>query len=135
MDEASFNSIKEKPFLAIMIQNNIASRPEYGLNQADIVYESLVESNITRFMAVFWSTGSEKVMSLRSARRYFVDILGDYNNPAYMHIGYAYCVPTEICDPKNESQIFACDHHTSEHFSSTQRRPRKIFFCQGIAGN
>lgn len=41
----------------------------------------------------------------------------------------------KICDPKNESQIFACDHHTSEHFSSTQRRPRKIFFCQGIAGN
>jgi hypothetical protein len=105
ISEAEYNAIKERPFLAVMVQNNTASRPEFGLNEADIVYESLVESSITRFMAVYWSKGAEKVQSLRSARKYFVDVLGDYNDPAYMHIGYAYCAPKEICDPKNDALL------------------------------
>jgi hypothetical protein len=88
--EEEFELIKERPVLAIMIQNNIASRPEYGLNQADVMYEALVESFITRFMGIYWSKESERVQSLRSARKYYVDLLGDYNNPVYMHIGYAY---------------------------------------------
>lgn len=105
IDETTYNSLKNRPFLAVIIQNHKLSRPQYGLNEADIVYETLVESNITRFMAVYWQGSSDKVMSIRSARKYFVDLLGDYNNPAFMHIGYAYCVPTEKCDPKNDALV------------------------------
>jgi hypothetical protein len=89
LEEKDFNAIKNRPVLAVMIQNNTASRPEFGLNEADVVYETLAEGGITRFMGVFWSQDAAKVMSLRSARKYFVDLLGDYNNPLYMHIGYA----------------------------------------------
>jgi Protein of unknown function (DUF3048) N-terminal domain/Protein of unknown function (DUF3048) C-terminal domain len=89
LEETEYNAIKTKPVLAVMIQNNAASRPEFGLNQADVVYETLAEGGITRFMGMYWSQGSEKVMSLRSARKYYVDLLGDYNSPAYMHIGYS----------------------------------------------
>ena len=89
MPEADYLAIKDRPFMAVMIQNNISSRPEYGLNEADIVYEALVESRITRFMAVYWSKDAAKVQSLRSARKYYVDLLGDYTNPVYMHIGYS----------------------------------------------
>lgn len=87
--EADYLSMKDRPYLAVMIQNNTASRPEYGLNEADIVYETLVEGRITRFMGVFWSKEASKVQSLRSSRKYFVDLLGDYPNAVYMHIGYA----------------------------------------------
>lgn len=89
IEESKFNAIKTRPILAVIIQNHIASRPEFGLNEADVVYETLAEGGITRFMGVFWSEEASKVMSVRSARKYFVDLLGDYNKPAFMHIGYA----------------------------------------------
>lgn len=89
LEESAFNAISSRPVLAVMIQNNSASRPEWGLDQADVVYETLAEGGITRFMGVFWSQDAEKLQSVRSARKYFVDLLGDYNNPAYMHIGYS----------------------------------------------
>lgn len=103
--ESEYNTLATRPFLAVMIQNNIAARPPSGLNEADIVYETLVESNITRFMPVYWSKDAERLQSLRSARHYFVNLLGDYNNPAYMHIGFAYCVPTEKCDTRVDSLV------------------------------
>lgn len=87
--EDEYNLLKNRPILAIMVQNNISSRPEYGLNQADLVYETLAEGGITRFMGIFWSNDVERVQSIRSARKYYVDLLGDYNNPVYMHIGYS----------------------------------------------
>lgn len=90
LPEAEYLAIKDRPVLAVMVQNNSASRPEYGLNKADVVYETIAESGITRFMAVYWSEGDDgQVRSIRSARRYYVDLLGDYNDPVYMHEGYA----------------------------------------------
>jgi hypothetical protein len=87
MAEDAFNQIKNRPALAVMIQNNVASRPEWGLNEAEVVYETLTESSITRFMGVFWSKDAERVMSVRSARKYFVELLGDFKGVVYMHIG------------------------------------------------
>jgi len=36
-----------------MFDNAYDSRPQYGLDQADIVYEALAEGNITRIMGIF----------------------------------------------------------------------------------
>ena len=41
--------------LAVMVNNLAFSRPQSNLSQADIVYETLVESGITRYMPIFWS--------------------------------------------------------------------------------
>jgi Protein of unknown function (DUF3048) N-terminal domain/Protein of unknown function (DUF3048) C-terminal domain len=55
--------------LAVKIDNvEPSSRPQVGLNQADVVYEERVEGAVTRFMAVFHSTDSEPVGPVRSAR-------------------------------------------------------------------
>lgn len=90
IEESVFNSLSSKPALAVIIQNNTPSRPQHGINEADIMYETLAEGGITRFMGVFWSRDSlDRVMSVRSARKVFVDLLGDYNNPVFMHIGYS----------------------------------------------
>ena len=45
-----------RPALAVKIENSIASRPQTGLNAADIVWEEVVEGGITRYVAVFHST-------------------------------------------------------------------------------
>lgn len=89
IEEKEFNKIKDRPVLAVMIQNHTLSRPQWGLNKADVVYEALAEGGITRFMGIFWSQDAGKLMSIRSARKYYVDLLGDYKNPVYMHEGYA----------------------------------------------
>jgi hypothetical protein len=58
--------------LAIKIQNAALSRPQFGLPQADIVYEHLTEAGITRFTGIYLCKPVEKIGSVRSAR--FIDL-------------------------------------------------------------
>ncbi len=58
--------------LAIKIQNAEMSRPQYGLPQADIVYEHLSEAAITRFTGIYLCQEVDKIGSVRSAR--FIDL-------------------------------------------------------------
>jgi hypothetical protein len=65
-------SLLERRPLAIKIQNAAICRPQYGLPQADIVYEHLSEAGITRFTGIFLCQEVEKIGSVRSAR--FIDL-------------------------------------------------------------
>jgi hypothetical protein len=58
--------------LAIKVQNAAISRPQFGLPQADIVYEHLTEAAITRFTAIYLCQPVDKIGSTRSAR--FIDL-------------------------------------------------------------
>jgi len=64
--------IKYRP-VAVMIDNERSARPQSGITEADIVFEMPVEGNITRYMAVYHHTPSEKIGPVRSARPYFID--------------------------------------------------------------
>lgn len=79
---------EEKFFpVAVMLDNAFDVRPQYGLAQADIVYEALAESNITRLMAIYASNAKvDKVGPVRSARAYFADWAQEYQG-AYLHVG------------------------------------------------
>lgn len=80
---------KRRP-LAVMIENHIEARPQSGLTSADVVYEAVAEGGITRFMALFYCNLSDvQVGPVRSARTYYLDWLGEYNNPLYAHVGGA----------------------------------------------
>jgi hypothetical protein len=65
-------SLLDRRPLAIKIQNAAISRPQYGLPQADIVYEHLTEAAITRFTAIYLCQPVTKIGSIRSAR--FIDL-------------------------------------------------------------
>lgn len=80
--------IAEKFFpVAVMLDNAFDVRPQYGLAPADIVYEALAESNITRLMAIYASNAkADKVGPVRSARAYFADWAQEYGG-AYLHVG------------------------------------------------
>ena len=65
-------SLLERRPLAIKIQNATISRPQYGLPEADIVYEHLSEAGITRFTAIYLCQQVDKIGSTRSAR--FIDL-------------------------------------------------------------
>lgn len=58
--------------VAVMVNNTKASFPQYGIAQADIIFEIPVEGGETRFMAMYGDyTQVPKVCSVRSCRMYF----------------------------------------------------------------
>lgn len=80
--------IQRRP-IAVVVENHPDARPQTGLDQADVVYETLVEGGITRFLPIYLSKQPEVVGPVRSLRKYFLDFIGGYNDPLIMHIGYA----------------------------------------------
>jgi hypothetical protein len=73
-------SLATKPVLIVKIDNHPDARPQAGLNEADIVYEEIVEG-ITRFAAVFQSTDAAPVGPIRSARTTDLNIFAAYGRP------------------------------------------------------
>jgi len=70
-DTLSEEAVGKRP-IAVMVNNIAPSFPQYGIAQADIIFEMPVEGNQTRFMALFGDyTQVPKVCSVRSARKYF----------------------------------------------------------------
>jgi|TARA_B100002052_G_scaffold87014_1_gene79971 hypothetical protein len=59
---------RPKRVLAFKIDNNINARPQSGLQEADSVFEILVEGGMTRFLAFFLDNTSKYLGPIRSAR-------------------------------------------------------------------
>ncbi|HZD59594.1 MAG TPA: DUF3048 domain-containing protein [Anaerolineae bacterium] len=72
--------------LAIMIENHVDARPQSSLTKACIVYETVAEGGITRFMAIFLHNDADTVGPVRSAREYYVNLAQQYN-ALYAHCG------------------------------------------------
>lgn len=60
--------VADRPALAVKIENAPQARPQTGLEQADVVWEEVVEGGITRFVAVYHSQVPESVGPVRSVR-------------------------------------------------------------------
>ncbi len=54
--------------VTVKIENSAASRPQAGLDKADVVFEAVVEGGQSRFLAVFHSTDADPVGPVRSVR-------------------------------------------------------------------
>ncbi len=77
-------AVLERAPLAIKISNSKETRPQSGLQAADLVFEHLTEGRITRFTAVFYTNTPERVGSVRSGR------LIDLEIPAMYQAMFAY---------------------------------------------
>jgi hypothetical protein len=55
--------------VTVKIDNTQAGHPKYGVDQADVVYEEVVEANITRLAAIFNSQAPDRVGPVRSVRK------------------------------------------------------------------
>lgn len=76
--------------IAVMLGNTTAALPQYGIGDAEVVYESPVEGGLTRILAVIHDYENlEKLMSVRSCRHYFVHWALEYD-AIYTHFGQAY---------------------------------------------
>lgn len=65
--------------LAVIIDNHPLARPQSGLSQADLVFETLAEGGVTRYLAVYYHGEASNVGPVRSARSYFIDLAMSVN--------------------------------------------------------
>jgi hypothetical protein len=72
--------------LAVVIENYPDARPQSGLSKADLVYETVAEGGITRFLAVYQTQKAESIGPIRSARTYFAEI-ADELGAVFAHVG------------------------------------------------
>lgn len=76
-----------RPVLAVKIDNVADAHPQSGINQADVVYEELVENSSTRLMALFQSTDAGPIGPVRSARPTDVLVFTPLNRPLFAWSG------------------------------------------------
>ena len=58
----------KRPALTVKIENTLDALPQWGVDQADVVYEEIVNGGITRLAAIFNSHAPAKVGPVRSVR-------------------------------------------------------------------
>jgi len=76
-----------RPAFLVKIDNHERARPQIGINAADVVFEELVEGNITRFAAIFHSQEADPVGPVRSARTGDFELLTNLNTPIFGNSG------------------------------------------------
>jgi hypothetical protein len=80
-------SAPQRPALAVKIGNDPASRPQSGLDQADIVYEEMAEGGITRYLAVYQCQNAPSIGPVRSVRWDDWNILEPYRQAILAYSG------------------------------------------------
>ncbi|MBQ9827318.1 MAG: DUF3048 domain-containing protein [Lachnospiraceae bacterium] len=112
-----------RPF-ALMTNNIQDSLPQSGISQAEIVYECIVEGNITRLMSVIQDTRQlTKMGSIRSARHYYIDLAND-NDAIFCHYGWSIFAQERI----QNNNIPTINHNSVAYYRSTDRyAPHNVF--------
>lgn len=79
---------KQRP-ISCMIGNTQSALPQYGIGQAQVIYEAPVEGGLTRLMGIFQDYQSlEKLGSVRSSRLYYAYYSMGFD-AIYLHYGQA----------------------------------------------
>jgi hypothetical protein len=78
--------VAERPVLGIMIENSEAARPQTGLDSAGIVFETVTEGGITRYLALYQEDMPDIVGPVRSLRPHFVDWMMGFD-ASVAHVG------------------------------------------------
>ena len=76
-----------RPALVVKIDNAGGARPQSGFNEADLVFEEIVNDHITRFAMVFQSGDSDPVGPIRSGRHQDVDLFTALDHPLFAWSG------------------------------------------------
>jgi hypothetical protein len=76
-----------RPALIVKIDNAGGARPQSGFNEADLVFEEIVNDSITRFAMVFQSGDTDPVGPIRSGRHQDVDLFTALDHPLFAWSG------------------------------------------------
>lgn len=86
IDDLSKKAIGKRP-VAVMVNNVEDALPQYGIGQADVIFELPVEGNLTRLMALYADyTTVPNICAIRSCRYYYPAIAKGFD-AFYVHWG------------------------------------------------
>lgn len=86
LDTLSDKAVGKRP-VAVMVNNVEAALPQYGIEEADLIFEIPVEGDLTRLMAMYGDyTKVPRVCSVRSCRYYYPVFAMGYD-AFYIHWG------------------------------------------------
>ncbi len=89
--------VPARPALAVKVENLPQARPQYGLSDADIVYEEPVEGGITRFIAIYQCRDAARIEPVRSGRLIDPDIVRQFGaHPLFAYAGAIQPVVTKV---------------------------------------
>lgn len=74
-----------RPIL-VQIGNSGPERPQFGLMQADLVFETIAEGGITRFSAIYLCQDAAEIAGVRSGRLIDLQLLPMFS-PIFVHVG------------------------------------------------
>ncbi|MEX2101989.1 MAG: DUF3048 domain-containing protein [Actinomycetota bacterium] len=80
-ENAASEKAANQPVVAVKVDNTEAARPQVGIDEADLVYEELVEGGITRWIVVFQCAKPDRVGPIRSARTTDAEVLIQFGKP------------------------------------------------------
>lgn len=116
-----------RPF-AIMINNVEKALPQSGIGQASILYEAIVEGDITRMLAVFEDVSElEKVGPIRSARHNYIDFAMD-NEAIFVHYGWSIFAENKINELGLETLNGLSSYEKTVFYRATDRQaPHNVY--------
>ena len=116
--------------LAVMIPDDKSALPQYNISNADILYECLVEGEITRLMGIFgdW-TSLERVGNIRSCRDYYVYWAFEWD-AIYCHAGGPFYID-EVIGRKDTNNINALTAPSGVYFRSSDRSAPQNLYLDG----
>jgi Protein of unknown function (DUF3048) N-terminal domain/Protein of unknown function (DUF3048) C-terminal domain len=100
-----------RPAVSVKVENTPGARPQGGLDQADVVYEEVVEGNITRLVAMFNSQVPDVIGPVRSVRAIDPDIvwpLGGifaFSGGAPINVEAAQAAPVTLVTENNQDVL------------------------------
>lgn len=78
---------KDRPLIAVKIDNTAPAHPQAGVSKADVVYIEQVEGGVTRLAAVYSSRYPTYVGPVRSARITDIELLKQYGKVGLIYSG------------------------------------------------
>ncbi len=97
---------KRRP-VAVKIANDPGARPQWGIGEAELVYEHVTEGGVTRFTCLFVISDAPRVGPIRSARLIDVDLIREFE-ALFAHVGGSPPVREhlEVLGPLDRDEFF-----------------------------
>lgn len=116
--------------LAVMIPNDKSALPHYNISNADVLYECLVEGEMTRLMGIFgdW-TNLERVGNIRSCRDYYVYWAFEWD-AIYCHAGGPFYID-EVIGRKDTNNINALVAPAGVFYRTSDRSAPQNLYLDG----
>ena len=115
--------------VAVMMSNDKAALPQYGINRAGVVYEAPAEGGINRYMAILEDYDSlERIGSVRSCRTYYTYFAREFD-AIYAHYGQSTFAKPYLANVDNINGVEAIGNVA--FFRSRDRKPPHNAYTSG----